>query len=342
MQYNHFMRIGILGINHKSAVLSTRELFAKACYNCLQRDGEIALKFSCVLLFTCHRTEIYFSAEDLAEAHSLLLQVLRAEICIAFEHQLYAYFGYDCFLHLALVTAGLDSVIIGESDIQRQIKLAYQQACLHTSLARPMHYLFQKCLQLGKYARSELPLPAGQITIPRMVYETSCHLFSSDLLPRLLFIGNSEINRKVIGYFRHKGRYEMTLCTRSLRSAQGFAAKYGLDLLPWEQMSKWIEYDMLVSGTNVTSFLLHWQENIPKTRLIFDLGVPRNIDPGLARHPATLLLNMDQLGNMLEKRQTREYVSFREVERALQHKVQNYIALFHEKSLFQEKFLCAF
>jgi len=336
------MQIGILGINHKSADLSTRELFAKACYKRLQLGSEVVLEFACVPLFTCHRTEIYFSAEDLAAAHSVLLQLLREEISASFEHQLYAYFGYDCFLHLALVTAGLDSVIIGESDIQRQVKLAYQQACLYASFPSPMHYLFQKCLQLGKYVRSEHLIVSKQISIPHILYETSCHLFSTKPLPRLLFIGNSEINRKVIAYFRHKAGYEITLCTRSMHSAQAFAVKYALNLLLWEQMNQWKEYDMLVSGTNTTCFLLHWQESIPKTRLIFDLGVPRNIDPELAKHPHTLLLNMDQIGDLLEKRQKNESTGLKQVERAVQHKVRAYVALFQEKSIFQEKLLCAF
>jgi glutamyl-tRNA reductase len=336
------MQIGILGINHKSADLNTRELFAKACYKRLELGGEIALEFACVLLFTCHRTEIYFSAEDLAAAHSRLLQLLREEISVSFEHQLYAYFGYDCFLHLALVTAGLDSVIIGESDIQRQVKIAYQRACLYASFPKPMHYLFQKCLQLGKHVRSEHVLTSKQISIPHILYETSCHLFVSKPLPRLLFIGNSEINRKVIAYFRYKGSYEMTLCTRAMHSAEAFSLKFALNLLPWEQMNQWKEYDMLVSGTNVNNFLLHWQESIPKTRLIFDLGVPRNIDPELARHPHTLLLNMDQIGELLEKRQAKESTNFKQIERAVQYKVRTYTTLFQEKSLFQEKLLCVF
>src|SRR5689334_2095227 len=101
------MRIGVLGVNHKSADLTHREWLARACYKRLEPESALAQKLSVVLLLTCHRSEVYFSGSDLAEAHSELLHVLREEIPFPFEHKLYAYFGMDCFEHLAQVTAGL-------------------------------------------------------------------------------------------------------------------------------------------------------------------------------------------------------------------------------------------
>src|SRR6185503_11227665 len=112
------MQIGVLGINHKSAEISRREQVAHACRIRVSRDCEIAERYHCVVLSTCNRTEIYFSSDNLAEAHSALLNVLRGEIEIPFEHKLYSFFGFDCFMHLARVTSGLDSVIIAESEIQ--------------------------------------------------------------------------------------------------------------------------------------------------------------------------------------------------------------------------------
>src|SRR3989304_3124875 len=126
------MRIGVLGINHKSASLDVREAVARASH-------AIAADFSAVLLSTCNRTEIYFSEDDLAGAHSQILHELKSRIGISFEHALYAYFGEDCFFHLAAVTAGLDSGLLGESEIQRQVKAAYQAA---TGLSSPLHFLF--------------------------------------------------------------------------------------------------------------------------------------------------------------------------------------------------------
>src|SRR5690242_16112034 len=100
------MRIGVIGVNHKSAQLYLREMVAKACYRRLHGESPIVEKLACIPLLTCHRSEVYFSAEDLAAAHSALLNIFREEVAEPFEHALYAYFGSDCFEHLAQVTAG--------------------------------------------------------------------------------------------------------------------------------------------------------------------------------------------------------------------------------------------
>lgn len=328
------MRIGVLGINHKSADLRYREIVAKACYQRLNIESPVAERLSCILLFTCHRTEIYFSAEDLAAAHSAILHVLREEIIIPFEHKLYAYFGNDCFVHLAQVTAGLDSLIIAETEIQRQVKQAYEQTCLHYPLPSVMHFLFQKSLQLGKYVRSRFILPRGHMTIPKMIYEICSHVFSDLRAHRVLFLGNSEINRKVLSYFKHREKQtELTLCTRSLHSAREMALKLQLQLLDFSKLSEWGTYDIVIAGTNASSPLIESGEPISCTRLIFDLGVPRNIDPKLSRHPTIALINIDELGEIIEKRQLKHSELIKEVEAVIQEKVNYYATSFTEKQV---------
>jgi len=138
------MRIAVLGINHKSSDLELREQLARVVQRSLLGESPIAEKLGLVVLSTCNRTEIYFSQEDLAAAHTELLAHLRSEIPVPFEHKLYSYFGADCFTHLALVTAGLDSLIPCETEIQRQVKMAYAHGCLYRKLPSAVHFLFQK------------------------------------------------------------------------------------------------------------------------------------------------------------------------------------------------------
>src|SRR5271154_332014 len=111
-----YLRVGIMGINYKTSDLSFREKFSRVAEK-LSGERALFFKHPTVLLSTCNRTEIYFSAEDLAEAHSDLLAFFRPHIL---EQRLYAYFGIDCFAHLSKVAAGLDSAIIAETEILRQ------------------------------------------------------------------------------------------------------------------------------------------------------------------------------------------------------------------------------
>src|SRR3989344_5631616 len=100
------LRVGVIGVNFKTAELPLREAIAKSAQSLA---GERSLFFPCptVLLSTCNRTEIYFSADDLAQVQSELLSLLRRQVAEPFEHRLYSYFGIDCFAHLCRVAAGL-------------------------------------------------------------------------------------------------------------------------------------------------------------------------------------------------------------------------------------------
>src|SRR5689334_5882365 len=137
------MQIGLLGINHKLATIPLRESIAKAFLKRFSMGRTVAQS---VLLLTCNRAEIYFSGEDLASLHQDLLQTLREEVDEEFEQKCYSFFGRDSFLHLAHVTSGLDSAVLYETEIQGQVKCAYETAKMSSSLSKELHFLFQKCL----------------------------------------------------------------------------------------------------------------------------------------------------------------------------------------------------
>ncbi len=291
------MKIGVIGISTKSSELPLRELLAKACPRCLGGDSESASLYNVVLLSTCHRTEIYFSADDLAATQTELLNTLRKEISQPFEHQIYSYFGIDSFIHLALVTAGMDSLILGETEIQRQVKMAYETACLYRSLPSCIHFLFQKSLKIAKEARTRFSSLTRRPTLEGMIYDLSLNLGKK---PSLFFIGNSEINRKILSFFKSKGVDDIVLCTRAPHSAKGL----NVQVVDWSALETWKNYEVVISGTNHHEYLL---SPVPHdqgvTSWIFDLSMPRSVDPRCSRHPRMTLLNMEELGRLVEKQE---------------------------------------
>ncbi len=292
------MKIGMIGISMKSSELSLRELLAKACPKCLSGESVAAASFNVVLLSTCHRTEIYFSSDDLAATQTQLLHLLQREIRQPFEHQVYSYFGSDCFVHLALVTAGMDSLILGETEIQGQVKTAYETACLYRRLPGCIHFLFQKSLKIAKETRTCFSAFNRKSTLEGLIYTLSLSLNKK---PSLFFIGNSEINRKILSFFKAKGREEIALCTRSPHSAKDL----GVEVVDWSGLKNWKNYDIVISGTNHHEYLL---SPLPHdkgiTSWIFDLSMPRSVDPRFASHPRITLLNMEELGRLVEKQES--------------------------------------
>jgi len=285
------MRIGVIGINHKSASLDLREKVARA-------GKKAFVGLPVVVLATCNRTEVYFSGDDLAEMHSEILGSFQRELEEPFEHALYAYFGRECFLHLASVTSGLDSALLGESDIQRQVKVSYQSA--PRSLSSSLHYLFQKCLKLGKEMRTHFQIFRKCVSLEGIVCELGRQFFHAPA--KVLFVGNSEVNRKVIRLFSQKREHEVHLATRTPHAAEPFALDHGVHLSDWSALFSWHLFDWVVCGTESPRHLIEGRGRDVQTRLIIDLALPRNVDPAVGRSPHTTLLNIEQIGELVEKK----------------------------------------
>ncbi len=267
------MQIATLGINYKCADVSLREKIAK----CLA----VAHDFPHVMLSTCNRFEIYFSTPDLAGTHSELLGILKESIEGEFEHKLYAYFDTDCFVHLAKVTAGLDSAMRGETEIQGQVKIAYEKALLAKTASLELHFLFQKALHLAKHVRTTMPL-SGDL-LKEVVMEL-CRPYKGK---KILFIGLSEINRPLIRACKKDA--EVFLMNRSSEKALLFAREEGIYSVPWGSFKG---YDVLVFGTSAGKWLMR-APDIDGQGLILDLSVPRNVDPSLSH--LVSLINIDQI-----------------------------------------------
>lgn len=296
------MRVGVIGINYKTSSLDLREILAKACRFCFSPDHFSFRLPGTVLLSTCNRTEVYFGAEDLTEAHGMILAELRQFIHEPFEQKLYSFFGADCFWHLAQVAAGLDSAILSETEIQQQVKQAYQAACIQGGLSCCLHFLFQKSLKISKEVRAAFPLPRGLPSLEKVLLQIARKEFSNRHF-KTLFIGNSQINRQIIPLFRSKGISSLTLCTRYSENTKAFLDE-GIEIVDWSVLPRWQAWDVIICATQHHDYLLkeeHSEENsFSEKHLIFDLSVPRNVDPRLGHYPYLHLFNMEQISQIVD------------------------------------------
>lgn len=303
------MKVGVIGINHKLADLRLRESFAKVCQKRFSQS--IFHDHSLVLLSTCNRAEVYFSSNELSDTHSYLLNIFRDElidISEAFDQKLYSYFGRACFEHLAVVTAGLDSAIIAETEIQGQVKGAYELCAGQTSLPQDMHFLFQKSLKIAKDVRTALSMGRGMPDLEHAVLNTGLHFFGDPSCMKILFVGASEINEKIIAFFKSRNIHNITVCNRSNTSLNPFVEKYQVNSLEWYKLSEWYTYDWIIFGTKSSEHLITRNDlpmHVKGNKLVIDLCVPRNVEPRLGRDPRITLLNIDQIDRMLSIRKQR-------------------------------------
>lgn len=302
------MRVGVVGINHKLADLKLRETLAKACHKRFGPFQSIQGEHVFVLLSTCNRTEIYFCSDDLTATHTHLLAILRLDVEQEFDHKLYSYFGLDCFKHLARVAAGLDSAIIGETEIQRQVKLAYEATSTNYSLPHDMHFLFQKSLGIAKKIRFELQLGRGMPNLEHAIFQTGHHFFEKPKEANILFVGASEINEKILSFLLMKQFHQITLCNRSISQSERWGNDYNIPFISWDQFREWESFDWIIFGTKSPDYLITQDQLSLKNKnkkLIMDLCVPRNVDPKVGKNPFITLMNIDQINRLLKIRHRR-------------------------------------
>lgn len=291
------MRVGVIGINHKTAELPLREKVTKAITHLIERKS----LFPSVLLATCSRLELYFSSQNLASTHTQVVTHLRGIMDEEFDHRLYAYFEDECFLHLGRVTAGLDSAILAETEIQGQVRDAYL-GVVNQSIPHDLHFLFQKSLRIGKQVRNQLILERGLPNLEQAVWEVVLETLPDAKNSRVFVMGASHINQRIISRLARKGVIQGVVCSRTGEHAREFSRSHGLGVVSWEEKACWREYDWVLCGTKAPHYLIQEKEcKGARTRLFVDLSVPRNIDPAVEKTGA-VLRNIDQLQALLHER----------------------------------------
>lgn len=326
------MEIGIIGVNYKLANVNLRERLAIICQQ-LYPQLRFRLKNSYfVILSTCNRIEIYFSGKNLPFIHSQLLTLLRQKLQESFDQKLYSFFHKECFFHLMKVACGLDSAILGETEILGQIKVAYELASNQQVLSKELHFLFQKSLAIAKRIRTEFFINRGMPSLPQAIFSTAKQHFRDYCLSSLLFVGVSEINKKVLNYAKKRGVKDISICNRTDKKACDLAKTQGIRWLKWSQLHQWRHYDWIIFGTKASSYLI---QDAPllnhQKKLIIDLGVPRNVSPLLNNQKMITLLNIDQISDQLSKTIGNYQDSLFKIEEKLLQQVQIQMNIYFEK-----------
>lgn len=335
------MLVGVVGVNHKLASLKLREALIKAAKRKFSPCSSIHNNLTFLLLSTCNRTEIYFHSEDLAEAHTYILSILRNEIPEDFDQKLYSYFGFDCFLHLARVTAGLDSAILAETEIQGQVKNAYEISQESQNLPKELHFLFQKALKISKKIRFQSALERGMPSLEYALLNLAKSQFIEPKNEKILFIGASEINCKILRYFKLKGFNEITITNRTEETGKNLAKKWLIDFLHWDYLQSWQNYSWIICGTKATNYLIKNSSSFKSNdqKLIVDLSVPRNIEPSIGTHPNITLFNMDEINALLSCRTKNMEKAIHDAEEMIFQETKKHFMLFKEKESFLKNFL---
>jgi len=333
------MRVGIVGINHKQASVQLREKLAQTCDKWF---GSGRTRETFILLSTCNRIEIYFTSDNLADTHTNIFHVIREEVDESFDQKMYSFFGEDCFYHLSAVTAGLDSAIIWETEIQGQVKAAYEKSAAVGALPYELHYLFQKSLKNGKLLRKRYQGIRGTPDIEHAIFEIGMRATRHVDTPNILIVGASAINLKIITHLKKKGLKRITLCNRTESRAAHYADRHHIHTLPWSQLDAFQDFDWVIFGTKSPIPLISAADcRLASKQVILDLSVPRNVDPKIGDLPHITLQNIDEIHRLLEGRRQRIAHLAREAEVYLEQVIARQLLSFRRKTKITSISWCA-
>ncbi len=308
------MAICVLGINHKTAELKIRERFTVAEHNYrshLDRLHQFPVIQSAVVISTCNRTEYYLSVKSLAEFKS------QADNVLGFDSQanhVYIKSGHQCAAHLFAVTAGVDSLVVGETQIQGQVKRAFDEAS-QFELNGEINKLFQMAFKTAKLVRSDTEIGRNPVSVAHCAVQLGRQIFGSLEQQKVLVIGAGETAELLIRYLINHEAKHIVVANRTPQKAEKLAAVFGASTINLDSIETNLhEFDLVFSATASPSSLIGYKSAAKalkirkyKPMVMIDLSVPRDIDEKIKDLDDVFLYAVDDLQRVItENIQRRE------------------------------------
>ncbi len=300
------MKFFAAGLSHKTAPIELREQLAPKHSELADRARILKSRGQLneiVLLSTCNRVEIYGTTRG-AESDIKSLFKLLCSKPGELDAYIYVHENVDAVRHLLRVTAGLDSMVLGETEITGQIKNAYEIARAAGLTGRVLNRLFQRAFQTAKEIRTRTGIGCGTVSIKSAALDLVRRISEEELSHRsIMVIGAGQMAESCIRFLIKKGSSSMLISNRSFDRAFDLAILYGAKAVCFgDCLFRMRDVDVVIAATSSAETLLGRDdvENLMKARrnrplLLIDLSVPRNIDPAVGGLENVALYNIDDL-----------------------------------------------
>ena len=324
-----------IGISHKTAPVEVRERVAlpEARAAVFLRDlrgtGEV---HEAVAISTCNRTELYMVVGNPVEAESRALAMLATQAGIrptALAASIYSPRNCDAARHLYRVTAGLDSMIVGEAEIQGQIKRAYEAAIAGETVGPLTNHLFKAALATGKRVRTETAIGERQLSLPAVAVALAREQLGSLDGRTVVVVGTGETGELTARALADSGGRTVFVASRRRDRAISLARRYGGVSVMFDELPGVLEQaDMVVAATASPHLLLEAQELAEvmalrswRPLLLIDLAVPRDIDSACGEIEGVSLYDVDDLQAVIARNRRVRQAEARKAEGIIEQEI---------------------
>jgi glutamyl-tRNA reductase len=304
-----------LGISHKTAHVELRERLALTAAAAVEFGGlavETAQVREAVAISTCNRTEVYLVVGDAVRAEADVLGLLAQRAALRpteLAGAIYSPRNCDAARQLFRVTAGLESMIVGEAEIQGQVKRAYEAALADGHTGPLSNRLFAAALTAGKRVRSETSIGSSRVSVPSVAVDLAAGVLGELKDRHVTILGAGETSELTAQALAAQGAGTIFVANRHADRALGMAQRFGgsvvgLDGLP-EQLAT---ADIVLCSTASPHAIVGAEElrtvvarRAGRPLLLIDIAVPRDVDPRCGELPGVTLYDIDDLQSVVER-----------------------------------------
>src|SRR5437870_3867008 len=303
------MNLFCVGLSHHTADVETRERFAGHA-----ETDRILRGAGCneaLLLTTCNRVEVYAASEKRVSTDEIARCLARN---IENSHNEYAlpFYRYEdekCVQHLFRVASGLDSMVVGESEILGQAKKAYESARASGAAGPCLHRLFQRAFRVAKQVRTHTEITRGFVSVGSVAVDLAQRIFGQLSNCKVLVLGAGETSERTARAPVSRGVTDLRVSNRSNDRAHELARLVGGRAIPFDEWpTQCREIDILITSTSSEAPLLTPENLAPTLRdridrplFIIDIAVPRDVDPSVNKLEGVYLYDIDSLQSVAEQ-----------------------------------------
>lgn len=303
------MNLFCIGLSHHTTNVETRERFTG------RGESEHILRNTgcaeALLLTTCNRVEVYAASEkrvstdDIARCLNREIEKDAQECAPAF----YRYENDKCVQHLFRVASGLDSMVVGESEILGQTKKAYEAARASGTAGPYLHRLFQRAFRVSKHVRTHTDITRGLVSVGSVAVDLAQRIFGNLNNCKVLVVGAGEMSERTARALVSRGVTDLRVSNRSMDRARELIRAVAGHAIPFDEWPRQCrEIDILITSTASETVLLRPEDLAPMLRdrldrplFIIDIAVPRDVDPRVNEMEGVYLYDIDSLQSVAEQ-----------------------------------------
>lgn len=304
------MRLVCLSWSHKTSASPAREALAAVPVEKVLAELKARGVTEAAAVSTCNRFELYAAGRpDAAPVAGALLAVLSDLAGHPVGDEVEAREGLDAVRHLFAVASGLDSLVVGESEILGQVKTGYETAKAAGMTGKRLNVLFQRALYVGKRARSETAIAAGSLSVPSVAVQLAETIFGLLQGKRALILGAGAMAELAAKHLKARGIGRLSVANRTWERAYALAARFHGEAVKWETFPDALaEADVVISSTGAPAAVLTHSivEAASRRRggrslFLIDIAMPRDIEESVHSLDGVFLYRLEDLESIVAK-----------------------------------------